>query len=84
MQHNLRLEKLTLIFVWQLSYAYMYGVLSSRHENPFLATHPVLEPGILSISRNHCYTFATIAAPEVGGGGGCRHVVRICGVQERF
>ena len=68
MQHNLRLEKLTPIFVWQPSYTYMYGVLLSGHENPFLATHPVLEPGILSISRNHCYTFTTIAAPEVRGG----------------
>ena len=25
----------------------------------------MLEPGILRISRDHCYTFATIAAPEV-------------------
>ena len=55
--------------MWQLSYAYMYGVLLSRHENPFLATHPALEPGILSISRNHCYIFATTTAPEVEGWG---------------
>ena len=36
----------------------------SRHENSFLATYPVLEPGIISIFSHICFNLATVAAPE--------------------